>query len=292
MSAESLDLVNKCIGVKREIIEIEFNEGGGKIKCSIPDDQLWGAIKDVLLLEEYEMFDDFKINKFKNKVVVDAGAHVGLFSLRTSVYAKKVISLEPHPLLYKLLETNVSRNNVRNIHPLNLALWKEKGVASFVVGEHSGGNRIVETKNTNTKIKIQTITLSDLVDSYGKIDLLKIDIEGSEFDVLLNAPGDTLNNIDKIVGEMHLWEKGFSELNRVTKKLEESGFKAKVLKPPIFYYRYSMSKLFHNYMRIKGVHRLKWFLLISYTGYNVLRVLKVMGGNKFNSLYFLYAWRD
>lgn len=289
---KSLDLVNKCIGVKRGIIEIEFNENIRKIKCSIPDDQLWGAIKDVLLLDEYEMFDDFKINKSKDKVVADAGAHVGLFSLRASVYAKKVISLEPHPLLYKLLENNVIRNNIKNIHPLNLALWKEKGVASFVIGEHSGGNRVVETKNANSKMKIQTITLSDLVESYGKIDLLKIDIEGSEFDVLLNAPGDTLNNIDKIVGEMHLWEKGFSVISRVTKKLEESGFEVKVLKPPIFYYRYSMSKLFHNYMKIKGVHRLKWFLFISYTGTNILRVLKVIGSNKFNSLYFLYAWRD
>ena len=65
---KSLDLVNKCIGVKRKIIEIEFNEDIRKIKCSIPDDQLWGAIKDVLLLEEYEMFDDFKIINSKIKL--------------------------------------------------------------------------------------------------------------------------------------------------------------------------------------------------------------------------------
>jgi len=292
MDNKPLDLVNKCIRVKGKIIDIEFTEDGKKIKCLIPDDQLWIAVKDVLLLEEYEMFDNFKINNFNNKVVVDAGAHAGLFSLKASVYAKKVVSLEPLPLLYKLLETNIIRNNVRNIHPLNLALWKEKGVVSFVEGEHSAANRVVEVEDTKSTIKVQTIALSDLVESHGKIDLLKIDIEGSEFDVLLNASEDALDNIDKIVGEIHLRKEGILGLNEIVKKLKGSDFMVKVFKPPIFYYGYSMSKLFHNYMRIKGFHRLKWFLFVSYTGFNILRALKFIGDNKFNTLCFLYAWSE
>jgi FkbM family methyltransferase len=62
------------------------------------------------------------LNKFKGKRVVDAGAHVGLFSLAASTFAKEVISLEPHPVNFKLLQLNLEINNTRNIISINKAL--------------------------------------------------------------------------------------------------------------------------------------------------------------------------
>jgi len=88
----------------------------------VPDDEFWGAIKDILIKREYEYLPGFELSNLKDKVVIDVGAHVGLYSLVASVYTKKVIVVEPHSVNYRLLEMNITMNNVSNIIPINATL--------------------------------------------------------------------------------------------------------------------------------------------------------------------------
>jgi len=88
-----INIANKVFQSKGNLLKINFivneNDINKKLfSAFVPDDQLFGAIKDILLNREYEYLPEFELNRFKGKRIVDAGAHVGLFSLARAVHLK------------------------------------------------------------------------------------------------------------------------------------------------------------------------------------------------------------
>ncbi|MCS7121544.1 MAG: FkbM family methyltransferase [Archaeoglobaceae archaeon] len=77
-----------------------------------------------------------------SSVVVDAGAHVGLFTIYASRKAKKVIAIEPNPKNYSLLELNIKRNNLKNVKAIKKALWYEKTTLNLETSRWSAGHKI------------------------------------------------------------------------------------------------------------------------------------------------------
>ena len=69
-----------------------FREEGVELRCTVNEDNLWIAVKDNLLLAEYER-EGVSLRDVSG-VVVDAGAHVGVFSLLASVHARSVVAIE------------------------------------------------------------------------------------------------------------------------------------------------------------------------------------------------------
>ena len=84
--------------------------------------------------------------------------------------------------------------------------WKEDN--PLVNSLDINGSEFSTQDNPNSKT-VKTTTLETLISNlnWGKIDLLKIDIEGSEWDVINITPDDTFQSIDKILLEYH-WPKG------------------------------------------------------------------------------------
>ncbi len=112
----SASLSNCILRCKGNIVRVNFEVDGKGFEVFVPDDQLFGAVKDILLNRVYEYLPDFELTNFNGEVIIDAGAHVGLFSLIASVFAKKVISIEPHPINLSLLRINKLINNVGNMY--------------------------------------------------------------------------------------------------------------------------------------------------------------------------------
>jgi FkbM family methyltransferase len=149
------------------------------------------------------------------KVIVDVGAHLGVFSI---LAAKKfpdasVYSFEPDPRNFELLSRNISLNGLEDrIHQFQVAISSKNGILSFFrSGSLSISHSLFERKFTvlNKKnyeeVKVRSFTLKDAFDR-SKIkfcDLLKIDCEGAEFEILFGAPPDILRKIKKIVLEYH-----------------------------------------------------------------------------------------
>jgi len=77
---------------------------------------------------------------------------------------------------------------------------------------------------SNNKTQIESIRLKDLLEKEEKIDLLKIDIEGAEYDVLLDCK-DNLDNIDNLFVEYHSWNNRSQKLSKILKVLEENKFR-------------------------------------------------------------------
>lgn len=137
-------VMNRVLRVKGNLDKINFVVDGRMFEAFVPDDQYFIAIKDILLNREYEYIPEFELLNFKGKRVVDAGAHVGLYSLVASVFAKEVISIEPHPLNFRILEINKMVNKAENISTLNKALWFEKTTLELHEGTHTGAHSILQ----------------------------------------------------------------------------------------------------------------------------------------------------
>lgn len=125
---------------------------------------------------------------------VDVGANWGYFTLLAASLvgpAGRVVSFEPHPTLYRLLEQNIERNRFAWVTPLRVAAAGEEGemnLAGYTEGDSNRGvsrlTRGVEPRGPNYHVK--TGRLETLLDAagVGEVDLLKVDIEGGEGDVL------------------------------------------------------------------------------------------------------------
>lgn len=131
-----------------------------------------------------------------SKVFFDIGANTGLFSLVAESVNKniEIYAFEPEPRSFLALRRNFERNN-RNIHLYDFALSSQNGFMKFYIGSAltipTGSSLSQDVHLSETKkIKyVETIRLDDFVYEYkiSNMSLLKIDTEGSEFNVLSGA---------------------------------------------------------------------------------------------------------
>jgi FkbM family methyltransferase len=228
------------------IIKVNFDVMQQTFSCYIPDDGIWVAVKDILLNREYEYFPEFELCNFTGGYIVDCGAHVGLFSLIASVFAKKVVSIEPHPKNFRLLVLNLLANNISNVSPVKKALYPHKTMVKLFEGSHSGAHSLI--KASGTFKEVETITLKEIIDFYGSIDLLKMDIEGTEFKVFNCLDMETIKQIKTIVSEIHLQH---GNIYSIINKLRSQDFRIEVISPPIWKKNFSYRIKLHDMKKLK-----------------------------------------
>ena len=135
-------------------------------------------------------------------VLVDAGAHRGQFSAEIKArYGCSCWLVEANPLLAQsLLLAGVPQ-------VLNVALAGADGMATFVFRENpeAGGILPSETDESGNGSPIEMVSLGTLMERIGvsRLDLLKLDIEGAEFDLIQKTPDRVLQSIDQITVEFH-----------------------------------------------------------------------------------------
>lgn len=174
-------------------------------------------------------------------LVVDAGAHVGILSLQAAQWADKVVALEADSVNHSLLEANVHRNRLDNVVSLNAALWAESVPAlSFSRTHHSGGGRVSQAGTDS----VRGISLDDLIGQFGPIDLLKIDIEGAEYEVFEAA--QRLGEVREIVGELHIDSREDHRAGKLADLLSSSGFDVSIISEAELYGSDALSRVLAN----------------------------------------------
>lgn len=155
-------------------------------------------IKYFIHKEEYL---EVELKKLKEgDTFVDIGANIGYYSLLASksvVQKGRVYSFEPSQREYMKFLTNIQINNISNIIPVNSAVGKESSLIELEIKKyHTGGNSIVRDElSPSNKITVRQTTLDQFIKEYKitEIELLKIDVEGFEFNVL-NGLKESLSN--------------------------------------------------------------------------------------------------
>jgi FkbM family methyltransferase len=142
--------------------------------------------------------------------IIDVGSYVGISVLyfKTLYPNSNITCFEPNPIAFDLLKENMLINNLENINLHKSAIWVKNGIKDlyidktdlerFSVGSFRKNcwNESVPTQ----KIEVKTEILDKYMDK--PVDLLKLDVEGSE-QTILNSIKEYFKNIKHIILEYH-----------------------------------------------------------------------------------------
>ena len=117
---------------------------------------------------------------FEPKLIIDAGANIGISSV---YFANKypnshIKSIEPEKNNFEYLLKNC--NQYKNISSYNNAIWNNN--TNIEIKDRGYGTRgfVVEEVSHQSISSFKAITIKDLLGENSYIDILKLDIEGSE----------------------------------------------------------------------------------------------------------------
>jgi FkbM family methyltransferase len=162
-----------------------------------------------------------------DRVIVDAGANVGMFTLyaRRRAPAARIAAIEPFPPTFERLQAAIARNKLSGVTCLNAALGDASGEALMPTEEMGSQFRQVLTSPASTGIAVRVMTLRQALDSLGldRVDHLKMDIEGGEYPSLLSAGPDVLRRIRRIYLEYHPATSEDCNIERLTAHLKDNG---------------------------------------------------------------------
>lgn len=164
---------------------------------------------DLHMIDEiwaYRKYDYFGYRVTPGSTVVDIGAHIGTFTVYAAraCGASKVISFEPHPDNYRVLSKNVERNHLRNVTCVNQAVAGNVQRRTLRLDSTESGSHSLVTGSPERTLEVECCTLEEVFRRFSltKIDYLKVDCEGAEYEILENATAK-LSQITRISMETH-----------------------------------------------------------------------------------------
>ena len=213
--------------IKHGFVTFKTNSGL-KMKIRVKSTDLM-QLTTIWLTREYEV-PDFEIKE--DDTIIDIGGHIGLFMLfcKQFCHKGKIYCFEPALDNYRIFLDNIKLNDFKNIFPFNLAVSKQDGNIPLYLNDDASGHSIF-LKNSNS-IQVDSITLQKIFDlnNIKKCDLLKLDCEGSEYEIIDSLPENYFSMIDKMIVEYHFAEKNPKLLTNLIKKLERTSFSVDVKK--------------------------------------------------------------
>jgi len=141
--------------------------------------------------------------------VIDIGAHIGYYTL---LFAKsvgpsgRVFSFEPHPSNFDLLSKNVQLNKLMQVQPLNQAVFSHAGEITISVPDdqpNSGNGSACIAKGVQ-QFRVSAISLDAFCEKFTvRPDVIKMDVEGAEYEVLRGAEQVIAQFRPKLLIELH-----------------------------------------------------------------------------------------
>jgi FkbM family methyltransferase len=120
--------------------------------------------------------------------VVDVGANIGTHAILAAQLVSpsgKVLAFEAHPHTAAVLHENLQLNQITNVEVRQQCVSDHLGLSEFNIGVDSAKNSMV--RKGARAVEMPTDKLDNLIPQDFRIDLLKIDVEGADYFVLMGA---------------------------------------------------------------------------------------------------------
>jgi FkbM family methyltransferase len=162
----------------------------------------WACLEKVFIAGEYN--SPFQLSP---RIIVDAGANIGmatLFFVRQYPQAH-VVAIEPELLNFEMLKRNC--DGIANVTLIRAALWPENRELKIENPDAAAWAFAVSEAccTSDNSLRVPAITVPEILHRLNAdhIDLLKIDIEGSELKLFSNGSDKWLDKVRCIVIELH-----------------------------------------------------------------------------------------
>jgi FkbM family methyltransferase len=165
------------------------------------------------------------------EVVIDVGAHVGLFALRAAPLARRLLAYEPAPANFELLRKNVER--LARVEPRAALVAGSAGRARLYLSSDPAAHSLFPplAGETAPALEVEATTIEAIFaqEEIERCDLLKLDCEGAEYQVLRAVPAGLWPRIERIALEYHPAPAGESwSGEKLTRFLEEMGLRVSI----------------------------------------------------------------
>lgn len=161
------------------------------------------TISEVHVLGAYADDDLFKLAE--TDTVLDVGANIGAFTVLAARCCPngRVVAVEPLGSNAGILLENVELNGFKNVTIHQLALDSSNGERVLHFGTQCPSLHWSSEGAQGERVQTKTLARFFIDAGIDRVDLLKMDCEGAEFDILLNTDAATLGRIRRIVMEYH-----------------------------------------------------------------------------------------
>lgn len=210
---------------RKPITKIEFRNG---VVLNSPDEVNLMFIFHEIWLDKIYSPKGYEIKP--NETVVDIGGNIGVFALFAATRENGVYvhSFEPFPANAKFFKQNLDDSHIKNIVFHNLAV-ADKSIERVLQIEDSWLNHSLIDQDSKTDgIVVKCISLDEALAKVAVCDLLKLDCEGSEYEILYSCSSDSIKKIKKIVGEFHNVDNETRNGEGLRKFLKNNGYQIDV----------------------------------------------------------------
>lgn len=205
-------LIGTC-GLK---LDYELNRGGYEV------------LREIFVKRAYADYFPF----YQPVTIVDVGAHYGYFSLfanANTTSGTEIIAVEPAAENVRILKQNMQLNDLQNVRVVEGALSGEEGEIELYTAKSDNYSLFDSEANklsSNKAVRVEAVTLAHIMQRHDiqSIDFLKMDCEGAEYPVLMEAPTSVLDRIQTISLEFHDVQSEDYNSFKLLRFLKASGF--------------------------------------------------------------------
>lgn len=147
-------------------------------------------------------------------VAIDIGANIGNHTIIFSKIFGYVFSFEPNPFTFQIL--NFNSQFLLNVKTFNFGLSdKNEKLELFEDISNYGASSAVYKKSESRSTTIEVRSLDSMEENFSNLKLMKIDVEGMEYDVLRGAKNIIEKNKPIILFEQHMTDFDENESNSI-----------------------------------------------------------------------------
>lgn len=136
----------------------------------------------------FYMLDILNEITYEGDLVIDAGCHIGTFSIAAALLGRRVISIDANSLHASLMEMSKAVNKISSMSVVYRALSTNPDPIKFI---QNGVFGMIDFSGENAgAVSVPTIRLDEAASIYSdgrRVRFLKMDIEGAEYDAFLSA---------------------------------------------------------------------------------------------------------